>query len=148
MPDMFANLCEDFTHSNWQMRVSTNCCAARGAERSVQCLTSSGMRYRQVTVWTGVSLSLSHSLRLWLMFVVLSVVLVLVAVTRGQRDLTRDTDGDGLRDHVNDYDDDNDGILDIHDEDDDGDGVVDTLDEDWHGDLWYNTVSSCQCANH
>ena len=69
------------------------------------------------------------------MLVVLSVVLVLVAVTRGQRDLTRDTDGDGLRDHVNDYDDDNDGILDIHDEDDDGDGVVDTLDEDWHGDL-------------
>ena len=80
-------------------------------------------------------LTLTHSLRLWLMFAVLSVVLVLVAVTRGQRDLTRDTDGDGLRDHVNDYDDDNDGILDIHDEDDDGDGVVDTLDEDWHGDL-------------
>ena len=30
-----------------------------------------------------------------------------------------------LRDHVDDFDDDNDGILDIHDEDDDGDGIVD-----------------------
>ena len=29
------------------------------------------------------------------------------------------------RDHVDDYDDDNDGILDIHDEDDDGDGIRD-----------------------
>lgn len=29
------------------------------------------------------------------------------------------------RDHVDDFDDDNDGILDIHDEDDDGDGIVD-----------------------
>ena len=28
-------------------------------------------------------------------------------------------------DHVNDPDDDNDGILDAHDEDDDGDGIVD-----------------------
>ena len=40
------------------------------------------------------------------------------------------------RDHVNDEDDDNDGILDVHDEDDDGDGILDTLDEDyWHEDL-------------
>ena len=39
------------------------------------------------------------------------------------------------RDHVNDEDDDNDGILDIHDEDDDGDGILDTHDEDWHADL-------------
>lgn len=30
-----------------------------------------------------------------------------------------------FRDHVDDYDDDNDGILDIHDEDDDGDGIRD-----------------------
>ena len=30
-----------------------------------------------------------------------------------------------FRDHVDDYDDDNDGVLDIHDEDDDGDGIVD-----------------------
>ena len=30
-----------------------------------------------------------------------------------------------FRDHVDDFDDDNDGILDIHDEDDDGDGIVD-----------------------
>ena len=29
------------------------------------------------------------------------------------------------RDHVDDFDDDNDGILDVHDEDDDGDGIVD-----------------------
>ena len=40
-----------------------------------------------------------------------------------------------FRDHVNDEDDDNDGILDIHDEDDDGDGILDTHDEDWHADL-------------
>ena len=30
-----------------------------------------------------------------------------------------------FRDHVDDFDDDNDGILDIHDEDDDGDGIFD-----------------------
>ena len=30
-----------------------------------------------------------------------------------------------FRDHVDDFDDDNDGVLDIHDEDDDGDGIVD-----------------------
>ena len=30
-----------------------------------------------------------------------------------------------LRDHIDDYDDDNDGILDVHDEDDDGDGIED-----------------------
>ena len=41
-----------------------------------------------------------------------------------------------FRDHVNDEDDDNDGILDVHDEDDDGDGILDTLDDDyWHEDL-------------
>ena len=55
------------------------------------------------------------------------------------------------RDYVNDPDDDNDGILDIHDDDDDGDGnsgldfylsnksdylgILDAHDEDWHGDL-------------
>merc|ERR1711909_172100 len=32
-------------------------------------------------------------------------------------------DGDGLRDHVDDPDDDNDGIPDIQDDDDDGDGI-------------------------
>ena len=36
---------------------------------------------------------------------------------------------------MNDPDDDNDGILDVHDEDDDGDGILDTHDEDWHEDL-------------
>ena len=36
---------------------------------------------------------------------------------------------------MKDYDDDNDGILDIHDEDDDGDGILDSHDEDWHEDL-------------
>lgn len=41
------------------------------------------------------------------------------------------------RDHVNDEDDDNDGILDVHDEDDDGDGILDTMDDDYyHEDLW------------
>ena len=40
------------------------------------------------------------------------------------------------RDHVNDEDDDNDGILDVHDEDDDGDGILDTMDDDYyHEDL-------------
>ena len=85
--------------------------------------------------------SLFHSPRLWLIFLLLAVILLVV--TSGDRDLTRDTDGDGLRwagscleksvivqyhdtnsrDYVNDPDDDNDGILDIHDDDDDGDGT-------------------------
>ena len=30
-----------------------------------------------------------------------------------------------LRDHIDDLDDDNDGILDLEDEDDDGDGIID-----------------------
>ena len=38
------------------------------------------------------------------------------------------------RDHVNDEDDDNDGILDVHDEDDDGDGILDTMDDDYYHD--------------
>ena len=41
------------------------------------------------------------------------------------RDLTKDSDGDGLRDNVDDLDDDNDSILDVYDEDDDGDGLLD-----------------------
>merc|ERR1739842_294988 len=45
--------------------------------------------------------------------------------------LDRDTDGDGLRDHVDDPDEDNDGIPDIQDDDDDGDGVKDREDSDW-----------------
>ena len=68
---------------------------------------------------------------------------MLVSLTHGWVDLDLDSDGDGLkwkkntfcfedfsmwiyfRDHVDDFDDDNDGVLDIHDEDDDGDGIVD-----------------------
>ena len=80
-----------------------------------------------------------HPVRLLLLLLLLSVILLVV--TSGERDLARDTDGDGLRwtenisrekifqqqniesrDYVNDPDDDNDGILDIHDDDDDGDG--------------------------
>merc|ERR1712212_1461350 len=45
-------------------------------------------------------------------------------------DLQKDSDGDGLRDHINDPDDDNDGIPDLED-DDDGDGVTDREDSDW-----------------
>merc|ERR1712062_200359 len=63
------------------------------------------------------------------------LVLCLVAMVYSAFDINRDTDGDGLKDHVNDPDDDNDGILDIHDEDDDGDGILDSHDEDWHEDL-------------
>ena len=37
-----------------------------------------------------------------------------------------------FRDHVDDFDDDNDGILDIHDEDDDGDGIVDFEVKKWN----------------
>merc|ERR1712141_51743 len=74
--------------------------------------------------------------RLLLLFLLLSVVLLVV--TSGERDLARDTDGDGLRDYVNDPDDDNDGILDIHDDDDDGDGILDAHDEDWHGALYHS----------
>merc|ERR1712130_668117 len=46
-------------------------------------------------------------------------------------DLQKDSDGDGLRDHINDPDDDNDGIPDLEDDDDDGDGVNDREDSDW-----------------
>merc|ERR1712039_1016840 len=46
-------------------------------------------------------------------------------------DLQKDSDGDGLRDHINDPDDDNDGIPDLEDDDDDGDGVNDREDLDW-----------------
>ena len=35
------------------------------------------------------------------------------------------------RDHVDDFDDDNDGIPDIEDNDDDGDGIRDREDDDW-----------------
>lgn len=41
----------------------------------------------------------------------------------------RDTDGDGIPDHLDD-DDDNDGIPDHLDDDDDGDGILDVEDED------------------
>merc|ERR1712179_879853 len=62
---------------------------------------------------------------------------MLVSLTHGWVDLDLDSDGDGLKDHVDDYDDDNDGVLDIHDEDDDGDGIVDIEDPDWlyHGEV-------------
>ena len=40
---------------------------------------------------------LSHYPRLLLMFLLLSLILLLLVVTSGHRDLTRDTDGDGLR---------------------------------------------------
>ena len=76
--------------------------------------------------------------------VVILLLAMLVSLTHGWVDLDLDSDGDGLkwkktfcfenfsiwnifyfRDHVDDFDDDNDGVLDIHDEDDDGDGIVD-----------------------
>ena len=75
------------------------------------------------------------------MLVVILLLAMLASLTYGWVDLELDSDGDGLkwdknilwifpfwiysRDHVDDFDDDNDGILDIHDEDDDGDGIVD-----------------------
>ena len=61
--------------------------------------------------------------RAFLLFLFLAVLLGLALATK---DLTRDSDGDGLRDHVDDMDDDNDSIPDTLDEDDDGDGVLDT----------------------
>jgi len=56
---------------------------------------------------------------------------MLVAMVSSKRDMSLDTDGDGLRDHVDDFDDDNDGLPDHVDEDDDGDGIMDHQDEDW-----------------
>ena len=53
------------------------------------------------------------------------LLLAILGVVFAAKDLNRDTDGDGLRDHVDDYDDDNDNIPDVHDEDDDGDGLLD-----------------------
>ena len=53
------------------------------------------------------------------------LLLAILGIVFAAKDLNRDTDGDGLRDHVDDYDDDNDNIPDIHDEDDDGDGLLD-----------------------
>lgn len=62
------------------------------------------------------------------------MVLLLAAfvMAKKDRDINRDSDGDGLRDHVDDFDDDNDGILDKFDEDDDGDGIPDVEDGDWY----------------
>ena len=54
------------------------------------------------------------------------LLLAILGIVFAAKDLNRDTDGDGLKDHVDDYDDDNDNIPDIHDEDDDGDGLLDT----------------------
>ena len=54
------------------------------------------------------------------------LLLAILGVVFAAKDLNRDTDGDGLRDHVDDYDDDNDNIPDVHDEDDDGDGLLDS----------------------
>ena len=53
------------------------------------------------------------------------LLLAILGIVFAAKDLNRDTDGDGLKDHVDDYDDDNDNIPDIHDEDDDGDGLLD-----------------------
>jgi len=60
------------------------------------------------------------------------LLIVGLVLAEAHKDLNRDTDGDGLRDHVDDFDDDNDGILDVDDEDDDGDGIPDVEDSDWY----------------
>ena len=65
------------------------------------------------------------------MFYVALLSLLLLTVATAWKDPTKDSDGDGLMDHVDDLDDDNDGILDVEDEDDDGDGIVDHEDPDW-----------------
>ena len=54
------------------------------------------------------------------------LLLALLGLVFAAKDLSKDTDGDGLKDHVDDYDDDNDNIPDVHDEDDDGDGLLDS----------------------
>merc|ERR1711976_505084 len=90
-------------------------------ERSQLQLSSAGLR-------NSTKMNFRH-------FCVLLLVFALILTVYCRLHMSRDTDGDGLKDHVNDYDDDNDGILDIHDEDDDGDGILDTHDEDWHEDL-------------
>jgi len=59
------------------------------------------------------------------------LVMLMMVVVFSRRDLNKDTDGDGLKDHIDDLDDDNDGILDVEDEDDDGDGILDPEDPDW-----------------
>ena len=113
------------------LRCKSHPCSAVGpVSWSVLLQPSDGIQVRSRQQITNLQL---YFLRLCLVLVLLAVLLVLVV--RAEMDLSRDTDGDGLRDHVNDYDDDNDGVLDIHDDDDDGDGVLDTHDEDWHGDL-------------
>merc|ERR1711978_694475 len=85
--------------------------------------------------WAGGSMGV----RLLISIIVLILLLALVSVSWAWVDLDKDSDGDGLRDHVDDYDDDNDGILDIHDEDDDGDGIRDLEDPDWfsHDEVWH-----------
>jgi len=65
--------------------------------------------------------------------IVLLLLTFLIGLVFSGKDLTKDSDGDGLYDNVDDLDDDNDGILDIHDEDDDGDGIKDLEDSDWYG---------------
>ena len=73
---------------------------------------------RQSTIFQIIMGSYKFLLAVFLLLAILGIVFA-------AKDLNRDTDGDGLRDHVDDYDDDNDNIPDIHDEDDDGDGLLD-----------------------
>merc|ERR1712227_851405 len=61
----------------------------------------------------------------------LLLLMLTVVIVNAFSDINRDSDGDGLRDHIDDFDDDNDGIIDIEDDDDDGDGIKDREDEDW-----------------
>ena len=83
----------------------------------------------------------------WVWGVALCLALILL-LALAETDINRDSDGDGLRwekisfwvcfdplhawgfnntfrDHVDDLDDDNDGVLDMYDDDDDGDGIRD-----------------------
>ncbi|XP_023322355.1 uncharacterized protein LOC111696839 [Eurytemora carolleeae] len=59
------------------------------------------------------------------------LLLIGICFSLSSQDLNKDTDGDGLRDHVDDFDDDNDGVPDVEDDDDDGDGILDREDQDW-----------------
>merc|ERR1712168_943866 len=80
-------------------------------------------------------------------FVLLLLTFIIGIVFSG-KDLTKDSDGDGLFDNVDDLDDDNDGILDIHDEDDDGDGIKDLEDSDWFGHDEILGMCSNVCAEY
>merc|ERR1712179_815842 len=90
-------------------------------------------RYFAQSEGSSAQLGTQHTVITMSRLLLLLLLVLFVGLVFSAKDMTKDTDGDGLYDHVDDMDDDNDGILDVHDADDDGDGIEDVEDPDWFG---------------